>query len=60
MVQEPKILRRNRMKWQGYNDKAADRVNNFFVKIQNSRSILVTIAVTALVILATSTSKWGG
>ncbi|MFA7566362.1 MAG: hypothetical protein WCY01_04995 [Alkalispirochaeta sp.] len=48
------------MKWQGYNEKAADRVNKLFIKAQTSRSILVMIAVTALVVIATSSSKWGG
>ena len=48
------------MKWQGYNEKASDRVNKFVVKVQNSRSILVMAAVTALIVVATAGSKWGG
>lgn len=48
------------MKWKGSSQKAVDSANNFVIKVQNSRSILVTVAVAALVILATSSYKWGG
>lgn len=48
------------MKWQGHNPKAVDRVNKTVIKIQNSRSVLVMAAVTALIILATASNKWGG
>lgn len=48
------------MKWKGYGEKATDRVTKSYVKVINSRSILVTIAVTALIVLATASSKWKG
>ncbi len=48
------------MKWQGYNEKAAERMNGFVVRIINSRSILVLIALAAMVVVAAATNKWGG
>tara|TARA_B100000614_G_scaffold8871_2_gene8045 strand:- start:155 stop:301 length:147 start_codon:yes stop_codon:yes gene_type:complete len=48
------------MKWEGYNDKAADRMNDVLAKVFKGRSLLVLTALTALVVTAAASWKWGG
>ena len=48
------------MKWHGYNEKAAERVSKVYFKVVNSRSIFVLGALTALIIVAAASAKWGG
>ena len=48
------------MKWQGYEKKATDKVNGLVIKVTNSRSIFVMVALAALVVVAAATNKWGG
>lgn len=48
------------MKWNGYSEKAVDRANKSYIKAINSRSIWVTLGVTALIVLATASAKWTG
>jgi hypothetical protein len=48
------------MKWQGHNEKAADRVTDFVVKVFKGRSILVLTALTAVIVTAAASHKWGG
>jgi len=47
------------MKWQGF-EKSAEKANKFVISVRHSRSILVIAAVTALIIVAAATAKWGG
>ncbi|MFP3960402.1 MAG: hypothetical protein ACLFUX_09555 [Spirochaetaceae bacterium] len=48
------------MKWQGFGSTTGERVNRFVIKVRHSRSVLVLAAVTALIIVATASFKWGG
>lgn len=48
------------MKWQGFGSTAGERVNKFVITVRHSRSILVIAAVTALIIVAAASAKWGG
>jgi len=48
------------MKWNGYSEKAVDKVNKSYIKAINSRSILVTLGVAALIVLTSSSCKWTG
>ena len=50
------------MKWQGFDNttSAGDKVNKMVVSLKHSRSMLVIAAVTALIIVATASFKWGG
>lgn len=48
------------MKWQGFGSTAGERVNKMVISARHSRSILVIAAVTALIVVAAATMKWGG
>lgn len=48
------------MKWQGNNEKAAQRVNGLIIRVMNNRSLLVLAALAAVIVAATASFKWGG
>ncbi|MEX2444692.1 MAG: hypothetical protein WD492_13880 [Alkalispirochaeta sp.] len=48
------------MKWQGYNEKAADRVNDAIARVFKGRSIVVLTGLVAVIVTAAASMKWGG
>lgn len=48
------------MKWQGHNEQAANRVTDFAAKVFKGRSILVLTVLTAVIVTAAASYKWGG
>ncbi|TVQ22766.1 MAG: hypothetical protein EA383_15120 [Spirochaetaceae bacterium] len=59
-MQQKREIGRFFMKWEGYNDKAAERVTNSITKVFGPRILytLVTIATIAMVLVANN--KWTG
>ncbi|MFW6388106.1 MAG: hypothetical protein ACOC0B_02415 [bacterium] len=48
------------MKWEGYNDKAAERVTNAITKVFGSRSLYTIVTLAALATLLVASVKWSG
>lgn len=48
------------MKWQGYNEKVADRVNGVVFKMLHNRSVFMLISLAAVILVAVAGEKWGG
>jgi hypothetical protein len=48
------------MKWQGYSEKAVDRVNKLWISVTNNRKLMVIAVVAIAIIALTSSFKWTG
>ncbi len=48
------------MKWQGYDEKAADRVNKVVAKVVGSRAFYTIVALASLAMVLAASFKWRG
>lgn len=48
------------MKWQGYNNKAAEKVNGLVAKVVSNRTGYILVTLAALIVVAAASNKWGG
>ncbi len=48
------------MKWQGYNEKAAERVTDAITKVFGTRSFYTIVTLAALAAVLAATVKWTG
>lgn len=48
------------MKWEGYNDKAAERVTNAITKVFGSRSLYTIVTLASLAMVLVASVKWSG